>query len=545
MNKIELRCELRADNDSRLITGKAISFETESNDLGFIEILHRGCITQDVIDSSNICFTYNHDRSKVLARRKCGSGNLDIDLRQDGLYFSFNAPKTSLGSDVLEDIRCGNLSKCSFAFTIPDEESAQKWTKIDNVYHRDIYKIDRLYDLSVVVDEAYPDTYIQARSEEFAKIKDELDKVQVQEPEPEKRDEECIDIQENPETPAPEEVVVEVQEENTENQDEEQINNTEVEENPQPEAVETQPEPQIETKNKPHITMEKRFSLLNAINAIASNQRLSDIDSEIVSRGMQEMRNAGLSFNGQIQIPVSELRANVTVSAEGEDIIATQLFDIVTPLREKNVLVQAGAKFLTGLKSDIQIPLMSPSNVAWATEVAAATDGAPTFSNITLSPNRLTAYVNISKQLLVQDTLDVENVIRQDLIKAINHKLEATILGDAAGVTGQQPAGMLYGVSPEEVSDYAGIAAVEAVVECSNVFGDNLKWVVNPKFKAALRSLSLGGNVAANLYVNNEIAGTPALSTGHLDENLAIYGDWSNLVIGQWGAVDITVDPYT
>ena len=347
MNKIELRCELRADNDSRLITGKAISFETESNDLGFIEILHRGCITQDVIDSSNICFTYNHDRSKILARKKFGSGNLDLALRQDGLYFSFTCPRTSLGNDVLEDIRCGNLSKCSFAFTIPDEEGAQKWTKINNVYHREIFKIDRLYDLSVVVDEAYPDTYIQARSEEFAKIKDELDKV-----EPEKRDE-CIDIQENnPETPAPEEVVVEVQEENnTENQNEEQINNTEQVEETQPEAVETQLEPQIETKNNTNKNnMEKRFSLISAINSIASNQKMDEISSEIVSRGIQEMRNAGISYQGQIQLPVSELRSNVTVTAEGEDLVATQLFDIVSPLREKNILIQAGAKFLTGLK---------------------------------------------------------------------------------------------------------------------------------------------------------------------------------------------------
>lgn len=278
--------------------------------------------------------------------------------------------------------------------------------------------------------------------------------------------------------------------------------------------------------------MEKRFSLLSAINAISSNQKMDEISSEIVSRGIQEMRNAGLSFNGQLQIPVSELRGNVTVTAEGEDIISTDLFSILEPLREKNVLVQAGAKFLTGLKGDIQIPLMTPTNVAWATEVANATDGAPTFSNITLSPCRLTSYINLSKQLLVQDTLDVENVIRQDLIKAINHKLEATILGDAAAVTGQQPGGMLNGVSPVEVSDYSGIAGIEAEVESSNVFGENLKWIVNPKFKAALRSLSLGGNVAANLYVNNEIAGTPALSTGHLADNLAIYGDFSNLVIG-------------
>jgi len=59
-NKIEIRCDLRAAQDSRLITGRAIVFEKESNDLGFIETLHRGCITQETIDSSNICFTYNH-----------------------------------------------------------------------------------------------------------------------------------------------------------------------------------------------------------------------------------------------------------------------------------------------------------------------------------------------------------------------------------------------------------------------------------------------------------------------------------------------------
>jgi len=154
-------------------------------------------------------------------------------------------------------------------------------------------------------------------------------------------------------------------------------------------------------------------------------------------------------------------------------------------------------------------------------------------------------YVNISKQLLVQDTLSVEATIREDLYKAVQHKLESTIFGDGAAVAGKMPAGILYNVTPTEVSDFAGIAGIEAEVECNNVFGDNLKWIVNPKFKAAMRALSLGQNVSGNLFVNNEIAGTPALSTGHLDENLAIYGDWSNLVIAQWGGIDLTVDPYS
>lgn len=203
MNKIEYRAELRAESENRTITGKAISFETLSNDLGFVEVIHREAITQELIDSSNIVFTYNHQRDRILARRNKGKGNLNIELREDGVYFSFNAPATSLGNDLLADIRCGNISQCSFAFTIPDTEGAQKWTKEGETYRRDIYLIDALYDLSAVVDPAYDDTWIQARSEEFAKIKDELDKV-----EPEKRDEECIDIQENPEQPVPEEVVV-------------------------------------------------------------------------------------------------------------------------------------------------------------------------------------------------------------------------------------------------------------------------------------------------------------------------------------------------
>jgi len=108
--KLENRIEIRADEQSRLISGKAISFETPSNDLGFIEVIHRGAITQDIIDSSNIVFTYNHQRDKVLARSKNGKGNLNIDLRDDGVYFSFNAPNTTLGNDLLEDVRCGNIS---------------------------------------------------------------------------------------------------------------------------------------------------------------------------------------------------------------------------------------------------------------------------------------------------------------------------------------------------------------------------------------------------------------------------------------------------
>jgi HK97 family phage major capsid protein len=290
--------------------------------------------------------------------------------------------------------------------------------------------------------------------------------------------------------------------------------------------------------------VEKRFSLIDAINDVANNRPLDNIASKVNEIGTQEMRSTGLSFGGQIQIPTSELRAAVTVAAEGEDVVATDLYDIVGPLRAKNVLVQAGADFLTGLVGDVQIPIMSATNVNWAGETAGAADGAPEFTNVTLSPKRLTAYVEISKQLLAQHSVAVENKIREDIIKAINSKLEATILGSSAGST-TQPAGIFYDATPTVITGIDGIAEVEGDVEEANVFGDNLKWIINPKFKAALRGMAKGQNIAQSLYENGEIDGTPALSTSNVGTKLGVYGDFGSLAIGQWGSIDLTVDPYT
>ena len=545
MDKILQMCELRANGDGRTISGRAIVFDSPSNDLGFVEIIHRNAISQELIDSCNILMTYNHNPDRILARRDKGHGNLQITVAPDGVDFEFNCPRTTLGNDVLEDIRCGNLSKCSFAFTIPDIDGAQKWEKIDGVYHREIFQIDGIYDLSIVVNPAYEQTYVTARNEELARIEaseiqdntqGQVDNEEVQEPE--KR--ECIDIQENPEETAPEDVVVEIHEEN---QNEEEINNTEkAEENPQPVANE-QPEPKIETKNKPHITMEKRFSILTAIRNVVNNIPCDDITREVNARAQQEFRNAGLSYSGQIQIP-GELRSNITVAAEGEDIVPTELWDVLGPIRSKNVLVNAGAKFLSGLSADVQIPIMGPTSVYWETETAPAQDGGNVFSSVTLSPKRLTAYVHISKQLLLQSAPDVENLIRQDLINALNSKLEATILGDAAPVVGKQPGGIFYNQTAQTLSDFASIAELESDIEDENIYG-NMKWLVSPKFKAALRTLARGENVALNAYSNGELDGTPVLSTTHIASKKGVYGDWSQLVIGQFGGIDLLVDPYT
>lgn len=95
------------------------------------------------------------------------------------------------------------------------------------------------------------------------------------------------------------------------------------------------------------------FKLLKAINDVANNRSLDSATSAVINKGTEEMRNSGLSFGGQIQLPVSELRADITVTAEGEDVVGVDMYDVLAPLRAKNVLVQAGAKFLSGLVGDV------------------------------------------------------------------------------------------------------------------------------------------------------------------------------------------------
>lgn len=300
-----------------------------------------------------------------------------------------------------------------------------------------------------------------------------------------------------------------------------------------------------EEENKTNIskiTMNKRFSLVRAIRNIANNQPLDDVTLAVIKEGQEEARKAGVNAQGQIQLPTEE-RAAVTVTAEGEDVVATELFDILTPLRARNVLVQAGAKFLNNLVGNVQVPIMTASNVTWEGETSSAQDGAPTFSHVTLSPKRLTAYIDISKQMIAQDSIGVENAIREDLVKAINAKLEETVLGDAAGTT-TKPAGIFNTISPDAVATFADICDKEADVEDANVTGECV-YIMSNKAKAVLRGLIKGTNATGMVYENGEVDGTKAFNTSNVSGKQYVYGDFSNLAIGSWGGVDLTVDPYT
>lgn len=559
MRKNRNNLEIRAISndvqvDSRNITGYAVVFESVSEDLGFRERIMKGAITDDTIKKSDVFCLLNHDPSKVLARSKNGEGSLKLEIDEQGLKYSFTAPNTDLGEELLEHLQRGEIDSSSFAFTVSLDEGSEKWYTVEGVQYRDIYRIEALYDVSPVYQPAYQETTVSKRAldklNQLREMQDEKEK-EVQEETVEKTDE----VQEDKEVPTQEEVEKkntdtedenekDVQEETVEKSDEEVVDEDKDKDN----DVEGEDKEETRSATHKHINIntmkEQRFSLLKAIRNVAENRQLDNVTAAVCNEGMKEMRAAGLNTVGQIYIPTMETRAAVSVASEGADVVATDLYDIIEPLRAKNVLVQAGAKFYTGLTNNAQIPVMTGSNVNWAGETAAATDGNVLFNNVTLTPKRLTAYVDISKMLLAQDSIGVENAIRQDLINAINSKLENTILGKGAK-SATTPAGIFNGKTPTKVTDFEGLVGLEAKVEEANVLG-GISYIASPSARASFRNMMKGSRGTAQLaYTDGTLDGTPVYSTSNVESKTFVVGDFSNLAIGSWGGLDIVVDNYT
>lgn len=292
-------------------------------------------------------------------------------------------------------------------------------------------------------------------------------------------------------------------------------------------------------------TMKEKFSLLKAINDVANNRQLDERAQEVVTAGIAEMRKAGQSYSGQIVLPIEE-RADIqaTVATKGQENVSEDKLGILEPLRANLVLAKAGATYMTGLVGNVSIPVYSGSNVGWAGEVTAAADGAGTFSEVNLEPKRLTAYIDVSKQFLIQDSNSAEEMLKRDIVAAISEKLEATILGNAAG-DASKPAGLFNGVVADESAiKFADVVGMETALESKNVRG-NIMFLVSPSAKGILKSQENTVGYPKYIMEDNEINGYPVLCSSAVTDKGIVMGNFSDLVIGQWGGIDLTVDPYT
>ena len=279
-----------------------------------------------------------------------------------------------------------------------------------------------------------------------------------------------------------------------------------------------------ELKSKRNKTNKMRKSIVKEIrSAIANGTKNFKINADTEKRAIQVTGGSGVH----------------------DEVVETEIQGILEPLYAKSVLAELGVKWYTGLpQGDIQVPVMGKGTVGWADEVANASAGGNAFSAVLLQPKRLTAYVDISKQLLNQDTIGVENAIRRDIVNAINDKLEATIFSDDAG-DATKPAGIFYDSSIFDASTFKAVVDLEAKVESNNVYGD-MKYLLSTGAKADLRAMPKSTKNTQLVMEGGEIDGTPAVVTSNVEgAGYYAYGNFENLAVASWGDIDITVDEYT
>jgi HK97 family phage prohead protease len=171
MEKRSINFELRAKPESRTIFGTATVFNS-SYDMGWYDE-EMSSDSLNEADMKDVVALFNHDMNMVLARTS--SGTLKLNVTGNAMEYEFEAPNTTLGNDLLEMVKRGDVYQSSFAFTV----EAEDWQERSGMKpKRVIRSIKKVYDISPVTYPANPDTMVAKRSYDATKqIDEDLQKV--------------------------------------------------------------------------------------------------------------------------------------------------------------------------------------------------------------------------------------------------------------------------------------------------------------------------------------------------------------------------------
>lgn len=313
--------------------------------------------------------------------------------------------------------------------------------------------------------------------------------------------------------------------------------------------------------------MQKRFSIAKALREANPRMEgsLSGLEKEIHEMGVAESRAAGVETPADtvFSLPISMLRATQqTVTQDsgsyGGALVQNQAPRMVEPLRPRLVFEDLGATFLTGLTGG-NIPLVVGNDFAmeFLAEGASITPQKKTFAGPTLAPKRAGGAVDVSNQLLLQSSLDVEAMIMNGLMNGFRQVLHSACINGAGGVA---PTGLLsvVGVNASTqasaaAATWASVVELQALIEEDNATEQSLGYLLHPKLKAALKQIKKDAGSGRFLYEEGLIDGVkaiasslvPVLDASGTDVYPLIYGDFSQMTIGQWGAINVSINPYS
>tara|TARA_R110001583_G_scaffold8758_4_gene41459 strand:- start:1633 stop:2892 length:1260 start_codon:yes stop_codon:yes gene_type:complete len=300
----------------------------------------------------------------------------------------------------------------------------------------------------------------------------------------------------------------------------------------------------------------KRFSF-GAVAQAAYTGKVDGIVKEMDAEARMEA--PGSMFRG-IAIPASVLQSRTALPAASIDARGTEVGSFVDQLQANSVLAAAGANFYTGLQADRKFPIISGVTAAFLAENGGSgASEAGNLTNITLSPNKCISMVGMSAELLAQNPA-VEAALQRNLASAIMAQFEQNLLAAAnqsAGGPDSIYADVTAGTSGTAAVTIADILACETLILENNVnaAAARFAYIFNGSALGAAKGLA-GANYVAGFMDNFQktINNTPYHVTSNLGAaadgtagagDYVMFGDFSDMHLGQFGGMSVLFDPYT
>jgi HK97 family phage major capsid protein/HK97 family phage prohead protease len=299
----------------------------------------------------------------------------------------------------------------------------------------------------------------------------------------------------------------------------------------------------------------RSYSFLRALNYLANPGDKIAAEAAAFEREVSEAASKayGKPANG-LMVPNEVLRRDLATSpaTAGGNLVATDLLasSFIELLRNKLALAQVGATVLNGLQGNIAIPKQTGAATAyWVGEGNAPTESDPTIGQVTMSPKTVGAYVDYSRRLLLQSSVDVEQMVRNDLARVI--ALEIDRAGLYGSGTSNQPKGLIntVGINTKSLTNYGTFAELidmETEVAKDNADAGSLYYLMNAAARGALKSTAKSTSAVAAGFVfeNNEVNGYPVVVSNQLAFDDIVFGAFDQMIMGMWSGLDLTLDPY-
>ena len=299
------------------------------------------------------------------------------------------------------------------------------------------------------------------------------------------------------------------------------------------------------------------FSLVRAINALANptDRKAQEAAAFEFECSNQAAREQGTTAQG-IMIPADVLGnwSKRDINSSDDSTLIPQDYkagDFIDVLRNSSSVMQAGATMLRGLSGSVVIPKKTAaSSAAWiATEGNAASESEFTSGSVTMSPKVIGAFTDATRLLLQQSSLDVENLIRDDLTQSIATAIDLGALA-GSGSSGQ-PTGIANtsGINTTTFAaanpTYAEIIGMESAVAADNALVGNLAYICKPADYGTLKTTSKdSGSGQFVVEPDGRMNGYNVIRSNQVTSGDFYFGNFSDLLIGMYGGLDITVDPY-